>query len=191
VGVRGPNISVLGVLADLIFARALIIGAVALALVGAAVGIFFAWLLEITGLPSWSVFLMILCALAPSIIIALYELDEFLGWPRWQIAPWLKIVLSLLSVGAALLAVHLLHINPRDFWYLPLLLPIILCTIFLGLGHAMFAVVLSTVIADYVYVPPAYSFAITRWGDAGGLAAFAILGTLIVWMIHELVHFGE
>jgi K+-sensing histidine kinase KdpD len=174
------------------------IGVIAVALVGAAVGIFFAWLLEITRHPSWSVLLMIVCAIAPSTIIAFYEFDvvgerrrTLVHRLRWQIAPWLKIVLTLVFVGAALLVIHLLEINPRAFWYLPLLPPIILSAIFLGLGAALFAVVVSTVIADYVYAPPAYSFAITQWQDALGLAVFAILGSLITWIIHELIYISR
>jgi K+-sensing histidine kinase KdpD len=147
----------------------------AAALIGAGVGIFLAWLLEITGHPSWSVLLMILCAIAPSIMIVLFQRGEprstSLAWIRWEISPWIKVIAALVLVVATLFVVHTLNINPRDHYYLPLLPPIILAAIFLGFGPALFAVVVSTVIADYVYAPPQYSFAITEWEDAAGLAA--------------------
>jgi K+-sensing histidine kinase KdpD len=167
----------------------------AVALIGAAAGIFLAWLLEITGHPSWSVLLMTLCAIAPSIMIALYQSGEprptFRAWIRWEIPPWIKVLAALALVAVTLFVVHTLDVNPRDYYYLPLLPSVILSATFLGFGPALVAVVVSTVIADYVYAPPEHSFAITEWEDAAGLAVFAILGGFIALIIHEIISFRE
>ena len=156
-----------------------------MALDGAAVGMSLAWLLEITGHPSWSVLLMVLCAIGPSIWIALYEQGErrprFVGWIRWEGPAWLRIVVALFLIAITLFVVHTINVNPRDYHYLPLLPPVILSAILLGFGPALVAVVVSTVIADYVYAPPEYSFAMTEWEDAAGLAVFAILGGVIAF----------
>jgi hypothetical protein len=172
------------------------IGMMVAAFIGAAAGILLAWLFEITGHPSWSMILMILCAVGPSILIALYEQGErrrtkFVGWVRCQGSPWLKILVALVLVVVSLLVVHAVNVNPRDYAYLPLLLPTILSAILLGFGPALFTVVVSTIIADYVYAPPEYSFAITEWKEVVGVTTFAILGGFIGFMIHELVSFRE
>src|SRR5262245_40488113 len=171
------------------------VGAMAAALIGAGAGLFLAWLVEITGHPSWSVLLMILCAITPSIIFALYERREHRptsqGWIRWQRWSWIRILVSLLLVGACLFVLDQLDVNPRDYHYLPLLPPVILSAIFLGFGPALFAVIVSTVIADYVYAPPEYSFAITNLEDMAGLGAFAILGAVIALLINDIVSLRE
>jgi K+-sensing histidine kinase KdpD len=171
------------------------IGAMAMALIGAAVGMSLAWLLEITGHPSWSVLLMVLCATGPSIWIALYDQGErrprFVKWARWEGPPWAKVVVTLLLIAVTLLVVHALNVNPRDSAYLPLLPPVILSGIVLGFGPALLAVVVSTIIADYIYALPEYSFAITHWEDAAGLAVFAILGGVIALIIHEIISLRE
>jgi len=68
---------------------------------------------------------------------------------------------------------------------------VILSAIFLGGGPALVAVVVSTIIADYVYALPEYSFAITEWEDAAGLAVFAIIGGFIAFNIQEIISPGE
>ena len=171
------------------------IGTTVAALIGAMVGAFFAWFLEVTGHPSWSALLMIVCAIAPSIMLALYESYEhpatLVGWIRWRISPRIKILTALLLVGMTLFVLHLLNLNPRDYAYLPLLPAVILSAIFLGGGPALVAVVVSTIIADYVYALPEYSFAITEWEDAAGLAVFAIIGGFIAFNIQEIISPGE
>jgi len=167
------------------------IGAVTAALIGAGVGIFLAWLLNVTGHPAWSVLLMIFCAIAPSMMIALYEPGEdrltFLRWVRWQASPWLKVVAALLLIGVTLFVLDALNVNPRDYAYLPLLPPIIVSAVLLGSGPALVGVIAGTIVADYAYAPPPYSFAVTEWKDAAGLAVFAIVGALNAWMIHQLI----
>jgi K+-sensing histidine kinase KdpD len=167
------------------------IGLRAAALIGAAVGIFFAWFVEITGHPSWSVLLMILCAIAPSIVVALYHRAEprpiFLAWFRREISPWIKFPATLVLVIASLFIMEMLNVNPRDYHYLPLLPPVVLSAILLGFGPALVAVIVSTIIADFLYALPEYSFAITELEDVAGLATFAILGGFIALMLHGLL----
>jgi K+-sensing histidine kinase KdpD len=158
-------------------------------LVGAAIGLFVAWALEITGHPSWSVLLMIICACAPSALIALLEREDnrpkLLGW-RWRGRSWVKVIVTLLLVTANLLVLHAFAVNPRDYGYLPLITPIVLSAIVLGFGCALLAVVISTVVADYVYALPEYSFALTDWDEVAGLATFAMLGAVAALMINEI-----
>ena len=62
-----------------------------------------------------------------------------------------RLLTALLLVGMTLFVLHLLNLNPRDYAYLPLLPAV---AIFLGGGPALVAVVVSTIIADYVYALP-------------------------------------
>jgi len=41
------------------------------------------------------------------------------------------------------------------------------------------------------YALPEYSFAITEWEDAAGLAVFAIIGGFIAFNIQEIISPGE
>jgi MFS family permease len=164
------------------------LGMVAAALIGAVFGAAFAWLLGITGHPSWSALLLIFCAIAPSMMIAEHR-STFWGWIRWRASPELKVLLTLLLVALTLLVLDALNVNPRDHAYLPLLLPIILIALLLGIGAALVGVLAGIVIADCVYAPPPYCFAITEWKNVAGLAVFAVLGAINAWIIREIVSF--
>lgn len=160
------------------------------ALIGAVVGVLLVLLLEITGHTWWSVLLMIVAAVGPSVIKLTYENRErqpinFLQWTRYRVQTWMKVGSTLLLVIATLVVLHFLGLNPRDHGYIPLLLPAVVSAILFGSGPALFAIILSTIIADYVYAIPADEFAITNWEDAAGLATFAVVGALAALAVSD------
>lgn len=56
-----------------------------------------------------------------------------------------------------------LGVNPREYAYVPLLVPVIVSAFLLGFGPGLSAVILATVWADFYYAPPVFDFAITEW----------------------------
>jgi K+-sensing histidine kinase KdpD len=99
--------------------------------------------------------------------------------------------MALLLVALTLFALDAFNVNPRDYAYLPLLPAVVVSALLLGFGPALVGVVAGTLISDYVYAPPPYSFAATEWKDAAGVAVFAILGAINAWMIQQIISFPE
>jgi K+-sensing histidine kinase KdpD len=80
-----------------------------------------------------------------------------------------------------LVIVTAVDINPRDYAYVPLLLPVVLAAALFGFGYGLLTVVICTIAADYLFALPVYDFAITEMEDAIGLSIFAILGACMAW----------
>ena len=158
------------------------------ALVCAACGFLLALLAELTGHPSWTVLLMLICLLAPPMLITFgwVELPESISRLRKR-SVWIRSTLAISLVALCFLAIEALGANPREYAYVPLLMPVIVSAFLLGFGPGLSAVILAMVWADFYYAPPVFDFAITEWEDAAGLALFAILGSLLALMIQQPV----
>lgn len=132
--------------------------------VGAACGFLLALLAELTGHPSWIVLLMLICLLAPPILITFgwVELPESIRRLRDR-SVWIRFTLAISLVVLCFIAMETLGVNPREYAYVPLLVPVIVSAFLLGFGPGLSAVILATVWADFYYAPPVFDFAITEW----------------------------
>jgi hypothetical protein len=168
-------------------------------LIGAAVGLFLAWLLEITGHPAWSILLLLLCAFAPALIKVLLTVT---AGRRFQVnfgraimlrrqPGWIKLVAVGLIAVVPMAVEYRFGINPRNVDYLLLLPPVIVCATLFGFVWGLVSVVLSLIVADCIFALPAFSFMITEWKDALGLAAFAVLGALAALAIDDFLSLPE
>jgi K+-sensing histidine kinase KdpD len=167
-------------------------GTVTAALVGAVVGLLLVWTLEVTGHRWWSVLLMIAAAVGPAVIKSIYKSKQqrpasLLRWTRYGAPIWVRVGATLPLVVATLAILRFFDLNPRDHGYALLLPSIIVIAILFGSAPALFAIVLSTIIADYLYARPADRFAITEWEDAAGLAIFAFAGAQIALAVSDFL----
>lgn len=103
------------------------------ALVGAACGFLLALLAELTGHPSWTVLLMLICLLAPPMLITFgwVELPESISRLRKR-SVWIRSTLAISLVALCFLAIEALGANPREYAYVPLLMPVIVSAFLLG-----------------------------------------------------------
>jgi K+-sensing histidine kinase KdpD len=166
---------------------------VAAALGGAIAGLLLALLLELTGHPAWYFLAMMVGAVVPSLIFSFKQrprLKAFRDACR-RLPSWSRLGLVLLMIALTLGAEWIFDANPRDYHDFPLLLPVIATAILFGFGWAMFTIVVTTLAADYFFALPEFSFVLTQWQDALGLAVFAILGALAALLIDDFLYFGE
>ena len=149
-------------------------------------GLFFALLGKLTGQPSWTVLLVLLCLLGPPLLITFgwIELPNSVRWLRRRSIS-VRSVMALALVILSFVTMYALGVNPREYAYAPLLAPVIVTAFLFGFGPGLFAVLLASAGADFYYAPPLYEFGITEWEDAIGLALFASLGALMALMIEE------
>jgi K+-sensing histidine kinase KdpD len=148
---------------------------------GAAVGIGFAFLLEISGHPSWAVLLLIIAAVAPSVLVVLHGN----GGRQLTRSHWLKAAAVFAMVAMTVTICLALNFNPRVAFYLPLLVPVLVSAVLFGFATSLFAVAVSIVAADFFFAPPEFDFNITEWEDVLGLAVFGIIGAFAALMIDE------
>ena len=161
------------------------------ALIGAAVGFLLALLVELTGHPSWFFLAMVVGAIAPSVILALKKSSRIEAFriECQQLPRWSQFCLILLMIAITLGSKWVLDANPRDYSYLPLVIPVIASAVLFGFGSALFTIFVTALGADYFFALPEYSFILTEWEDALGLAVFAILGALAALAIDDFFNF--
>lgn len=167
--------------------------------IGAAVGLVLAWLLQVTGHPARSVLLLLLCAFAPALLKLLLTAT---AGGRFQVNHGRAILLRRLPDSMKLVAVALIAavpmaveyrfgINPRNVDDLLLLPPVIVCATLFGFVWGLAGVALSLIAADCVFALPAFGFVIAEWQDALGLAAFGVLGALAALAIDDFLSLPE
>lgn len=168
-------------------------------LIGAAIGLVLAWLLDITGHPAWSIMLLLLCAFAPALFKLLltvtagrrFQVNRGRAIMLRRLPGWSKLVAVALVAVVPMAVEYRFGINPRNVDYLLLLPPVIVCATLFGFVWGLVSVVLSLIAADCVFALPAFSFVITEWKDALGLAAFAVLGALAALAIDDFLSLPE
>src|SRR5437879_1756742 len=74
------------------------------------------------------------------------------GWHHPLIGYLVALWVIGLALGMGLLEIHVL--SPFSFPGVPLLFGIVLVAFFWGVGPAVFAILLSLLVLDYLYVPP-------------------------------------
>ncbi len=162
---------------------------------GATIGIGFAFLIEISGHPSWAVLLLIVAAIGPSLLTSFFPDRLAIIGLRRRVqqgqSRWLKGMVVLFMVGATVAVCLGLNFNPRVAFYLPLLIPVLVSGILFGFTMSLFAVVLSIVAADFFFAPPQFDFSITEWEDVLGLAVFGVIGAFAALMIDEFFSFPD
>jgi hypothetical protein len=161
---------------------------------GAAIGVGFAFLLEISGHPSRAILLLIIAAAAPSGILLFSDLggtpfDRLRRLTQQRRSPLMKAGVVLVMIGITVAACLAFDFNPRLAYYLPLLPSVLISAICFGFGTSLFTVIASIVAADFS--PPVFDFGITEWEDALGLATFGIIGALVALAIDEFLSFPD
>jgi hypothetical protein len=160
-------------------------------LIGAGAGILLAWLLETHDRSPLAIFLLLSGVVATWLIIearngVIFDPLRRLSYPI-SIFTRLLMVAGLTAIVFGLL--HVAHINPIGYAYLPLLPLIVLCTALFGLAAGLLAVALSSAIASYFYIAPIYSFWISDLEDMIGLIVFAAIGSCVVWGVRKISTF--
>jgi PAS domain S-box-containing protein len=100
--------------------------------------------------------------------------------PRWR-HPLVGYLVGLLLVGLGL-AMGLVEtqlLSPFSFPGVPLLFAIVLVALFWGVGPAIFALLLSLLVLDYLYVPPSGTLGTYGWDGMLQLFTFAAAGITI------------
>jgi Domain of unknown function (DUF4118) len=164
---------------------------------GAAIGVGFAFLVEISGHPFWAILLLIIAAAAPSGILLFFS--DLGGTPFVRLrrltqqrrSPLMKAGVVLVMIGITVAACLAFDFNPRVAYYLPLLPSVLISAICFGFGTSLFTVIASIVAADFFFAPPVFDFGITEWEDALGLATFGIIGALVAVAIDEFFAFPD
>jgi Domain of unknown function (DUF4118) len=156
--------------------------AAAAGVLGALIGLSFAWIARLVGLPLWGILILALSAAGIAVVHFLCAtkrrpLPPLVGRAR-RLSIFVRLLLVAAMIGATLLLEQAFGMNPRQYGYSPLLPPVVISAVLLGFGPSMFAVLISVIAASYLYAPPVYSFAIAEWYDAAALAIFAALGGL-------------
>lgn len=160
---------------------------VAYGLGGAGAGFLLALVAEITGHSSWFVLLMIVCACAPPISFGVLDgafASRVESFRQWSSLVKLGVVVAILAVVFG--GEWLLDVDPRRYSFAPLFPPVIIAATMFGVRWGMATVVLCTLAADYLFALPEFSFAITEWEDAVGLAVFAVLGAFAALVLYGL-----
>jgi K+-sensing histidine kinase KdpD len=149
-------------------------------------------LLERTGHPAWYFLAMLIGAALPGLILSFKSSPQLNAFRDacTRLPTWSRLSIVLLMVALTLGAKWLFDANPRNYNYFPLLLPVIVTAILFGIPWALFTVVVTTLAADYFVALPEFSFVLTEWEDALGLAVFAILGALAALLIDDFMDFG-
>ena len=160
-------------------------------LIGAGAGILLAWLLETHDRSPLAIFLLLSGVAATWLIIegrngVVFDPLGRLSYPL-SIFNRLLMVAGLTAIFFGLL--HVAHINPIGYAYLPLLPLIVVSTALFGLAAGFLAVALSSAIASYFYIAPIYSFWIGDLQDTIGLIIFAAIGLSVVWGVRKISSF--
>jgi PAS domain S-box-containing protein len=119
---------------------------------------------------------------------------RLLGWhmstiaelPRWR-HPLFGYLIALLLIGFAL-GVGLLEIHissPFSFPGVPLLFGIVLVAFFWGVGPAVFAIMLSWLVLDYLYIPPFGTLSDYGWDGLLQLLTFAAAGIVVAILANQ------
>ena len=158
--------------------------------IGALIGFLFDLAVELTGHPWWFLLLMLVCAFSPGVIsfaTAINSADHIINLrSRLSLSGWMKPAVVLLLVAMTLGVISVVGINPGDYAYVPLLFPVIISSVLFGFAQGLFAVVVCTLMGDYLFALPVYDFRISRPEDAIGLAVFAIFGGAAAWVIDQM-----
>lgn len=103
--------------------------------------------------------------------------------PRWR-HPLVGYLLAILIVGLGLLAVIVEQNLMPHFYFAdaPMLLSVLLVSLFWGVGPSLFSVLLATLALDYFYVPPFGQFSTFSWNSLFQLLPF-IIASLVVAII--------
>jgi K+-sensing histidine kinase KdpD len=158
--------------------------------IGAIIGFLIDLSVELTGHPWWFLLMMLICATSPGIVsfaAAINSTDHVINRrSRLSLPGWVKPAIVLLFVAIDFGVMRIVGINPRDYAYVPLLFPVIVSSVLFGFGQGLLAVLVCTLIGDYLFALPVYDFRISEPEDAIGLAAFAIFGGAAAWVIDEM-----
>jgi signal transduction histidine kinase len=103
---------------------------------------------------------------------------------KWWRRTWLGYVVSISLIGLALLGTLLeQQLWPHlSFSSAPLLLAVVIIALLWGVGPAIFAVLVSSLILDYFYLVPLGSFSIYTWEGLLQLLPFLLSGLLLAWL---------
>ena len=111
-----------------------------------------------------------------------------MAWDRRLGSPWLVYIVALVfPVSAALLRIRSLGALGQGCPFLTFYPAVILAALLGGLTAGFFATVLSGMLACYLLIEPAGSFAIKAPADRLGIAVFLLCGLLITCLA-ELMH---
>lgn len=100
--------------------------------------------------------------------------------PRWRhplIGYLVGLLLIGLGLGMGLVETQLL--SPFSFPGVPLLFAIVLVALFWGVGPAIFSILLSLLVLDYLYIAPTGVFSGYGWEEGAQLLTFAAAGIVI------------
>jgi hypothetical protein len=158
---------------------------------GAALGLFLALGWQVSGHPWWVLLMQLLCAFGPGgarVVADLHSGRSAVQTARRStLSAPAKVGLVLLMIAITLAVTWAGHMDPADLAYVPVLLPSLLAALFLGVGYAALAIVLTTIAADHLFSGPVESFSITRFADVMGLSVFAGLGAGLAWLAYQFV----
>jgi Domain of unknown function (DUF4118) len=159
------------------------------AVLGGVVGVLFAWICEPTGHAPWAVALMLACSVVPTFVVPLPDhrpLRELSIWCFSQ-PKSTRAALVFILIAMTLILNRSLEMTPRAYNYLPFLPAVIASNILFGAGSALFAMVLSLVISDYLFVAPVSDLSTTMWEQIVTFASFAAIGAGIAWLVVSFV----
>jgi K+-sensing histidine kinase KdpD len=153
---------------------------------GSACGLLIGFAIELSGHRWWAILMLLACVFGPSIFRASRRFQHQTRKVS-SLSLLLKTAIVLLIIVATLVVEWAIGINPRDYGYVPLLPPVILAALLFGFPQGMLAVIVCTVIADYLFALPEYDFRITEMEDAVGLAVFAVLGAFFALIAQQFL----
>jgi len=135
--------------------------------------------------------MMLVGAIAPKLILTFknnLRIEAFRDACE-RLPLWIRSGLILLMIAITLGAALVFHANPKDYSYVPLVIPVIVIAAFFDFFSALFAIFVTAFGDDYFFAHPQSSFALTDWEDALGLVVFAIFGALVALAIDEFLDF--
>jgi Domain of unknown function (DUF4118) len=157
--------------------------------VGGVLGILFAWISESTGHAPWAMLLMLACSVLPTFVIPLPEyspLQELCIWCFAQ-SKRTRAAFVFILVATTLIIEQSLGINPRAYNYLPFLPAVFVSNVLFGAGFALFATVLSLVMADYLFAAPVADVSGAAWQNIAVFVAFGVIGASVAWSLFSFV----
>ncbi len=106
--------------------------------------------------------------------------------PRWrQLLIGYLVGLLLVSVALGIGLLEMQFLSPLSFPGLPLLFAVVLVAFFWGTGPAVFSILLSLLVLDYLYVPPLGRISGYGWDGMLQLFTFAVAGIVIALMASQ------
>jgi two-component system sensor histidine kinase KdpD len=137
-------------------------------------------------------------SLAKKIMMRTKDIDIFLFAGRSEQVPpkrkrWLfrptDYAISAVAIGVISLISFFLRdtLGQTNILFLQLL-PVILIALLLGLGPSIFAVIMSIIIFDFVFVPPHYTFVISDWVYFISFIAYVTVAVVISKLASNLRH---